>query len=294
MQNLKEKLISFIQENTPPNQLFQTIINSLSFFTTSDLQEMDNVLYEPSLCVILQGCKKVCLGEHTYEYNPQTYLLSPTYIPAKISICETSPQAPFISLKITFSLEQIYETWKQIDCNETKINNQLQKGMFFAELQFDLLEAIFRLVKLLKKPQDYRKLLAPLILKEILYILFCSEAKEFLKQYTLEGSITSQIAKAILEIKNDLTKPLKIKELARKVSMSQSSLHHNFKKLTALSPLQFQKKLRLQEARQILLKKHTDIYQVAFDVGYKSPSQFSREYKQMFGISPKIHTKMKT
>lgn len=291
MHNLSKTLIDFIQENVPLNQVYQTPIDSLLFFTTSHPQEKINVLYEPSLCVILQGRKEVSLGEQTYEYNPQTYLLSSMYIPAKISIPKPFPQTAFVSLKITFSSEQIYEAWKDIDSGEITPRREPQKGLFFGKVHFDLLEAISRLVQLLNKPKRHRKLLAPLVLKEILYLLFCSEAGEFLKQYTLEGSTTSQITKAILEIRDDLTKPLKIKELARKVAMSESSLHHHFKKITALSPLQFQKRLRLQEARQMLRKQNADVCRVAFDVGYKSPSQFSREYKQMFGASPKADTR---
>lgn len=129
----------------------------------------------------------------------------------------------------------------------------------------------------------------PLIIKEILYILLNGESGEFLKQYVMEGSITNQIVKVISEIKNNFTETLNVKELAEKFDMSESTLYHNFKKITMLSPIQFQKKLRLEEAKQLLLNQKIDVNEVAFVVGYESPSQFSREYSRMFGLPPKAH-----
>lgn len=290
--DIKKNFISLICEQTPPNQPTQTKIKSLSFFVATSPQESINVIYEPSLCMVLQGSKIVDLQDCNYKYNPQTYLLSSTHIPAKISINQASLQQPFISFKLTFSLEEIYEVWKEMDKDGCKKNHQPQKGLFFGEVHYDLLESIFRLAQLLKKTQEHRELFSPLLKKEVLYQLFCSESRDFLKQYALEGSTTNQIAKVILEIKNNFNQPLKIKDLARKVSMSESSLHHNFKKITNLSPLQFQKKLRLEEARQMLLKQNIDANQVALSVGYNSSSQFNREYKQMFGFPPKMHTRV--
>lgn len=288
----RKNLVTYIQEKNQQEGSVKTDIPSLYFYSTKSLLETLSVIYEPSLCMILQGSKSVSLGEQVYEYNPFKYLLSSTHIPAKIKINEASTEIPFVSLKITFTLEQIYEVLKELEFDGANKKNQPQKGIFFGEVNMELLNPISRLVKLLDTPQKNRDFMAPLIIKEILYILLNSDSGEFLKQYVLEGSTTNQVAKAITEIKKNFTEALNIKELARRVGMSESSLYHNFKKVTMLSPLQFQKKLRLEEAKQMLLNQNVDASQAAFDVGYESPSQFSREYTRMFGLPPKAHVQL--
>lgn len=288
----RKNLITYIQEKSQKEGSIKTDVPSLYFYSTKSLLETLSVIYEPSLCVILQGSKSVSLGEQTYEYNPFKYLLSSTHIPAKIKINEASREIPFVSLKITFTLEQIYEVLKELEANEANKKIQPQKGLFFGEVNIDLLNPISRLVKLLDTPQKNREFMAPLITKEILYILLNTDSRDFLKQYVLEGSATNQVAKAITEIKKNFAASLNIKELAHRIGMSESSLYHNFKKVTMLSPLQFQKKLRLEEAKQMLLNQNIDASQAAFDVGYESPSQFSREYTRMFGLPPKAHVQL--
>lgn len=288
----RKDLVFYIQRKKQSEGRFKTNVPSLHFFSTKSIIDILSVIYEPSLCMILQGSKSVSLGGQTYEYNPFKYLLSSTHIPAKIKINKASAEIPFVSLKITFTLEQIYEVLKELKFNETNKKNQPQMGLFFGEVNIDLLNPISRLIKLLDAPQKNIDFMAPLIIKEILYILLNSDSGEFLKQYVLEGSTANQVAKAIAEIKKNFAESLNIKELARRVGMSESSLYHNFKKVTMLSPLQFQKKLRLEEAKQMLLNQNIDASQAAFNVGYESPSQFSREYTRMFGLPPKAHVQL--
>lgn len=269
----------------------KTDIPFLHFFTTSTKTNFIHVIYEPSICIALQGSKEVYFGNEQKGYDEHTYLLSSTNIPANIKIEDTSKEKPYVSLKITFTLDEIYEVMKEIEDNEITNKKKPDAGLFFDELSSELLNPISRLLKLLDTPSKNQKFMSKLILKEILYVLLNGDSGEFLKQYVMEGSITNQIVKVISRIKSDFTETLNMKEIAEEFDISESSLYHNFKKITMLSPLQFQKKLRLEEAKNILLTQNLDIAEVAFQVGYESASQFSREYSRMFGDSPKSHAK---
>lgn len=288
-ENQRNELVNTILNNCINEGAHQTAIPSLEFYKTTSLSEFVGTVYEPCICLALQGSKAVGFGEDLYGYNAKKYLLVSTNIPANVRIEEASKEKPYVSLKISFSLEQIYEVLKELEDFDIKTKSKTQKGLFFGDLNLNLLNPISRLVKLLDTPQKNIEFISPLIIKEILYILLSGESKDFLKQYVMEGSITNQIVKVISEIKNNFSQTLNIKELAIKFQMSESSLYHNFKKITMLSPLQFQKKLRLEEAKQMLLNQNIDASEVAFVVGYESPSQFSREYARMFGLPPKAH-----
>ena len=158
--------------------------------------------------------------------------------------------------------------------------------MYVSKTEASLLDAVTRLVRLLDTPTDI-KVIDPLIVKEIIYRVLQGEHGGMLKQIAIEGSSTHQISDAIEHIMNNYDKSLKIEVLADIANMSVSSLHRHFKEVTAMSPIQFQKQLRLQEARSLLLSESADAADVAFRVGYESPSQFSREYTRMFGLPPK-------
>ncbi|MEV9498195.1 AraC family transcriptional regulator [Aliarcobacter butzleri] len=270
--------------------IIETDIPSLFFYKTSSLSEFISIIYEPSICLALQGSKAVGFGDKMYGYDKNKYLLASTNVPANVRIEEASSHKPYVSLKITFTLEQIYEVLKELEGHEpTKVKGKVEKGLFFDDMNITLLNPISRLTKLLDSPKKNIDFMAPLIIKEILYILLSGASGDFLKQYVMEGTVTNQIVKVISEIKNNFAETLNMKELAEKFDMSESSLYHSFKKITMLSPLQFQKKLRLEEAKQLLLNQKINVNEVAFVVGYESPSQFSREYSRMFGLPPKAH-----
>lgn len=266
-----------------------TDIPFLHFYTTKENSEFTSIIYQPSICLALQGSKVVGFGKEMQGYNPEKYLLASTNVPARVKIEEASKEAPYVSLKITFTLEQIYEVLKDLDDNEIKKKNKPKVGLFFDDMTYELLNPVSRLVKLLDTSRKNIEFMSPLIIKEILFVLLDGQSGEFLKQYVMEGSTTNQMVKVISEIKDNFTQTLYMKEIAQKFDMSESSLYHNFKKVTTLSPLQFQKKLRLEEAKNILLTQNIDASQVAFDLGYESASQFSREYSRMYGLPPKAH-----
>lgn len=286
----RKDLINFVKNKFNNKEgLINTSIPFLHFYSSTTLSEFVSVIYEPSICIALQGSKAVGFGDDMYGYNESKFLLASTHVPANVRIEEASVERPYVSLKITFTLEQIYEVLREINEISEKPKRKSDKGLYFDDMNMDLLNPISRLIKLLDTPQKNIDFLSPFIIKEILYVLLNGNSGEFLKQYVMEGSISNQVVKIITEIKNNFTQTLNIKEISKKMGISESSLYTNFKKITMLTPIQFQKKLRLEEAKQMLLNQNIDATQVAFLVGYESPSQFSREYSRMFGLPPKAH-----
>lgn len=289
--NYRNELISLIKENSNTEGLILTNISSLKFYTTTQISEFVSIIYEPSLCIAIQGSKAVGFGDEMYSYSSEKYLIVSTHIPANVRIEEASKEKPYYSIIINFTLEQIYDVIKELndDLQESK-HKILQKSLCFDVLDDSLLEPLFRLLKLSQR-KDNVEFLSNLILKEIIYILL-QRNSDFFKQYVLEGNIANQIVKAITEIKDNFSQSINMKNLSKNIGMSESSLYNNFKKITTMSPLQFQKKIRLEEAKQMLINQNLDAAQVAFEVGYESPSQFSREYSRMFGMSPKAHVNL--
>lgn len=267
----------------------KTPIDALSLYVNPQKTDMMATLYEPSLCIIAQGAKEVSWGDELYQYNAGMFLLASIHTPAHVRIIEASEAKPYAGLTITFTLEQIFEVIKEID-NGSEPLSDMQDSLYFATMDERLQDAVLRLVRLLDTPEDI-KVLSPLIIKEILYMVMRTEGADLIRHYIREGSLTQRVVKAISDIKEEFSEKLSVKELAKSVGMSESSLYANFKKITRMTPLQFQKQLRLQEARRILLTQQVEIAQAAFEVGYESPSQFSREYSRMFGLPPKEDVK---
>lgn len=285
LNHYREEIKSKIESEFRDENLIQTPIEQLSFYYSDTPTDMLATVYEPSVCIIVQGAKEVGLGEELIPYDPEMYLLASVHMPARVRITEASPERPYMGLTITFTMEQIFDVLKEMPPVPRHLGGS-KRGLYFGAMQHRLLEPVTRLIRLLDSPQDI-PVLAPLIIKEILYTLISDEGGDIIRQYVRDGSAEQRIVEAITKIKEEYREPLNVKELARSVSMSESSLYHNFKKITAMSPLQFQKNLRLQEARQLLMSRDIEAAQVAFEVGYESPSQFSREYSRMYGASPK-------
>lgn len=283
---IKDKIVSeYRGEN-----LIRTPIDQLYFYYKTEPSDMLLTVYEPSVCMIVQGSKEVGLGDELIPYDQDDYLLASVHMPARVRIAEASLENPYMGLTITFTMEQIFDVLK----NMTPIPRRpgtSKSGLYFGEMQKRLIDAVTRLVRLLDSPEDI-PVISPLIIKEILYTVMSDEGGDIIRQYVKDGSVEQRVVQAITKIKDEYKSPLNVKALARSVSMSESSLYQNFKKITAMSPLQFQKNLRLQEARQLLMSQNIEAAQVAFEVGYESPSQFSREYARLFGLPPIADTQL--
>jgi AraC-like DNA-binding protein len=240
-------------------------------------------LYRPTLCIVAQGRKRVMLGEKHFEYDSAKYLIGSVDLPISGEICEASEQTPYLAMSV--GLDPATLATMLLDMPESADEGKALAGLAVSPLTADLLDPILRLVRLLDRPRDIA-MLAPLAEREILYRLMLGPQGAMLRQIALRDSRLSQISRAIKWIKENYERPFRIETLAAVANMSASSFHRHFKGVTAMSPLQFQKLIRLQEARRRVLAQQDDAASVGFAVGYESPSQFSREYSRLFGAPP--------
>jgi AraC-like DNA-binding protein len=283
------ELIKIIERYTGRDGSYATDIPSLFFSRYSNDTGPNYGVYKPSLCIIVQGVKEVLLSQERFQYGPADYLVASVKLPITGRVTEASFQIPYLALKLEFKPSQILEVLRATEMGIGKKENP-KRGMYVSKLEPSLLDAVTRLTHLLDNPKDI-PVLSPLIMKEIIYRVLQGENGGMLKQIAIEESSTNQISDVIEHIMNNYEKSFKIEDLAEIANMSVSSLHRHFKEVTAMSPIQFQKQLRLQEARSLLLSESEDAADVAFRVGYESPSQFSREYSRMFGLPPKEDVK---
>lgn len=261
-----------------------TAIPGLSLYRRDEPTQPTSIMYEPRICMIAQGAKRVLLGDDTYVYDEQHFLIASVDLPTVVQIIKASREKPYLGLVLKLDQRVILQL--MVDSNLPQPRpQQSNRGMATGEVTLSLLNAFQRLIDLLAEPKDI-PILAPIIQREIFYRLLVGDQGARLRQIASAGSQSHQIARAIDWLKGNFTRPLRIDDLAAQVNMSTSTFHHHFRALTAISPLQYQKWLRLNEARRLMLTDHLDAANAAFQVGYESPSQFSREYGRLFGAPP--------
>jgi AraC-like DNA-binding protein len=279
-----EALGGSIARCTEKGELHTTKVPGLSLFRRDEPTEPISGMYEPSICMAVQGAKRVILGEDTFVYDANRYLITSVHLPTIVQIIEASPEKPYLGLRLKFDLREVSQL--MVDSNLPQPRpQQSSRGMATGEVTLQLVNAFIRLIDLLNDEKDI-PILAPVIQREIIYRLLVGDQGERLRQIATAGSQSQQIAKAIGWLKSNYSQPISMDDLASQANMSTSTFHHHFRSLTALSPLQFQKQLRLQEARRLMLAERMDAANAAFQVGYESPSQFNREYNRMFGAPP--------
>ncbi len=238
----------------------------------------------PAFCVIAQGSKEVFLGNDRYQYDPMHYLLATVELPIVSQILEASKEQPYLSLR--FDLDPILVGSVMVEAGYPSPQSRANvKAIDVSLLNAPLLDAIVRLIRLLDAPAEARVLM-PLIAREIIYRLLMGEQGSRLRHIAVLGGYTHHMARAIERLRKDFKEPLRIESIARELGMSVSGFHHHFKSVTAMSPLQFQKQLRLQEARRLMLGESLDATSAAYRVGYDDASHFNREYKRLFGAPP--------
>ena len=236
-------------------------------------------MYYPLLCVVARGRKRIILGREEFYYDPNSYLIASLDLPVSGQVIE----APCLGVTLALDLPTLAALVLQMPPSSGE--RAASKALAVHPLEADLLDPLLRLLRLLDRPEDL-PVLAPLIEREILYRLLRGPRGEKLRQMALPSSQLSQISRAIHLIRQRYQQKIPVEEMARTARMSATSFHRHFRAVTAMSPLQFQKRIRLQEARRRLLSEPTDAARVGFDVGYESASQFSREYRCLFGQPP--------
>ncbi|MRR07026.1 MAG: AraC family transcriptional regulator [Deltaproteobacteria bacterium] len=279
-----ETLGGSIARMTEHGELHTTAVPGLSLFRRDGPTEPITGMYQPSICLVAQGAKRVMLGDDTFVYDAQHYLITSVHLPTVVQIIEASPEKPYLGLRLTFNLGEIAQLMADSNLPPPR-TQQSSRAMATGEVTVPLLGAFQRLVDLLAEPKDI-PILAPVVQREIIYRLLVGDQGARLRQIASAGSQSHQIARAIDWLKGNFAQPLRVDDLATEVNMSSSTFHHHFRAMTAMSPLQYQKTLRLNEARRLMLMERLDAATAAFQVGYESPSQFSREYSRMFGAPP--------
>jgi AraC-like DNA-binding protein len=250
----------------------------------SEPTEPVRAVFEPSFCFVAQGSKRAMLGEEVFRYDPQHYLIYTVDLPLTFQVEEASEEHPYLGLRLDLEPALVASVIMESGLRIKK-GDASTKAMNVSSVDADLLDAVVRLVRLVETPAE-RKVLASLIIREIIYRLLIGGQGARLSHILAASGDTRRISKAIGHLREHFDEQLKMDEIARELGMSVSGFHHHFKSVTSMSPLQFQKHLRLQEARRLMLGEDMDAASAAFRVGYQDPSHFSREYKRHFGAPP--------
>lgn len=280
----QKELASLIDKFSNGGGIHKTAVPRLNVIKMSDVNMRLPTVYNPSLCVIVQGKKQVLLEDEIYRYAPSQYLVVSVDLPVIGQITKASEAEPYLCLQVDIDQRQLGEL--MIEAQQvTAAKSATGRGLFVGKVDAALSDCVLRLARLLETPRDI-PLLAPMITREIYYRLLNGVHGSTIAQIAVAGSNMQRINSVIQKIKAEYNKPLRIEDMADMAGMSLSSFHFHFKEVTAMSPLQYQKRLRLMEARRMMLAETLDAANTAFLVGYESPSQFSREYSRMFGQPP--------
>jgi AraC-like DNA-binding protein len=263
---------------------YVTNVPGLALVRVSEPYQAVHTLQRPALCVVVQGAKHLMLADELYAYDVSHYLVAAQHLPVMGQVVQASVQEPYLGLRLYLDPVELGQQ-ALAKAGPAPARDCSGRGLVVGAANVGLLNAVLRLVRLVETPEDIPAL-APLAVQEIVYRLLAGDEGWCIAQLGQEGNHARRIALAIEWLRERYTQPLQIQDLANVAHMSASSLHHHFKAVTAMSPLQYQKRLRLYEARKLLLSGQTDAATAGHRVGYESPSQFSREYSRLFGAPP--------
>ena len=257
----------------------------LSLVRYSSPTPKDHGVSSPAFCVIAQGSKEVLLGEECYRYDANRYLVTAAALPTATRVTEASEKRPYLG--VVLALDPALVGSVMVEAGHPAPREHAAVRAFeVSPLEAGLLDAVVRLVRLLDASADEARFLRPLITREIVFRLLTGEQGDRIRQIAFLGGHGHRIARALERLRKDFDRPLRIEDIAGEVGMSVSGFHHHFRAVTAMSPLQFQKRMRLQEARHLMLAEDLDAASAGYRVGYGDASQFNREYKRLFGAPP--------
>jgi AraC-like DNA-binding protein len=279
-EQLKEKLLQWL----PQQGRITTAIDGLTLSRRDTTNQAESCFYRPTIGIVAQGFKRSVIGNEEYQYGEGYCLTAGVDMPSVNHIIEASPEKPFLALSIKLDRYLVTQLAAELP-PDPKNGNGSYRGVVVAGVTLDILDAFLRLVNLLDTPERI-PMLAPMIIREIHYYLLIGPQGDCLRLVGTLGTQTNQIARAISWLRENYHEPLLIEKLARQVNMAESTFNRHFRKVTTLSPLQFQKRLRLYEAQRMMLADDKDAATAALKVGYESATQFNREYKRQFGEPP--------
>ena len=279
----RAELARLLMRRVPAPGTYETAIAPLHVIRCDEPSEPVHAVHRPALCLIVQGRKEVCLWDERYVYDPLNYLVVSVTLPVWGQVIQASPDQPYLCIRLDLDPAEIAQLIT--DAPLARVPDEPRRGLFLEKSDSQLLDTMLRLVRLLETPRDIG-ILAPLALRELYYRLLRGREGQRLYEIALIDSPTHRVTHAIDWLNQHYAEPLRIDELARVANLGTSTLHHRFKAVTAMSPLQYQKQLRLQEARRLMINEGLDVSSACYRVGYESPSQFSREYSRHFGSPP--------
>lgn len=283
--SLLAAVTAYIEEQGGGQGLFPTPIESFNIVQSFQAMMPMRALYRPSLCVVLQGAKEIHFGEDRLDYGAMECLVVSVELPATGRIVEASPEAPYIGVSIDFDVATMREILEQLDAPPIPASDP-GPCVFVGKVDEPLGDCLLRLIRMTKIPKAI-PILYPSVMREICYWLLSGPHGAELCKLALPESNIERVVKAISMLHMNFAQTLRIEQLAEIARMSPSSFHQHFKALTSMSPLQFQKQLRLLEARRLMVAEAANVSEAAYQVGYESASQFSREYSRTFGAAPK-------
>jgi AraC-like DNA-binding protein len=283
MQSIREELIERMAQALPEDGSLEAFPGFFLARLSKPAKSMQAV-YHPAFCLVAQGGKRVLLGEELYQYNPGHYLIFTVDLPVVFQVEEASNERPYFGLRLDLDPSLVASVLMESGI-EAKKGEASIKAIDVSPVDACMLDAVVRLVRLLEVPGE-SQFLATHTIREIVYRLLAGGQGARLGHLLASTGETRRISKAIGHLRENYNQPLRMEEIARDLGMSVSGFHHHFKSVTAMSPLQFQKQIRLQEARRLMLGEDLDAASVAVRVGYEDPAYFSREYKKHFGAPP--------
>ncbi|MEA3541703.1 MAG: AraC family transcriptional regulator [Pseudomonadota bacterium] len=285
MSALKNAVARYIEREGGRDGLYTTAIDGLALMRSISETLPHPLVYRPALCLVAQGAKRLALGDASFDYGVEQALIVSVELPGFGYVTEASRVTPFLGLVIEFDIGILREVLEQLD-TPLKHDGQMGSGVFIDGLTSPVADCATRLVQLLDTPSAI-PILYPSIMRELSFWLLTGANGSRIARMALPSGHAQRIADAISLMRADLARPVRVDELAAAARMSPSSFHQHFKTLTSMSPLQYQKQLRLLEARRLMVAETANVANAAYRVGYESASQFSREYARMFGAPPK-------
>jgi AraC-like DNA-binding protein len=283
--SLKQALGRYMDAQGGDDGLYRTPIDGLMLMRASAPAMPHHVIYRPALCVVAQGAKQVMLGETVFDYGEMQALIVNVELPALGKVTRASVEEPYLAFALCFDVGIMREVLQDLP-QSPQPSGEPGLGLFVDDLSPPLADCVLRLVRMLETPQAI-PVLYPSVMREICFWLLTGPHGGEVSKLALPNSHTQRITDAIYVLRDDFAQPISIERLAAAARMSPSSFHQHFKALTAMTPLQYQKQLRLLEARRLMLNGGASATGAAYQVGYESASQFSREYARMFGAPPR-------
>lgn len=285
------RLIEIVSNQVSGPDRHESAIPGLEMFRSDSATSCQPGMYEPSLCFGIQGTKSIRLGDREIILQPFSYLFATVHLPVLVKHLDATPERPYLGVKVVVQPEEVTELLLETGGRmpghyDDHLCPEVSCGLCHTRMDDDMHRALGRLLSLLETPNDI-PVLAPLAKREILYRALIGELGPRIRKVATIDSQAHRISQVITILQARYTEPLRIAELAEQANMSESTLFHTFKKVTRMSPLQFQKKLRLHEARRLMLVEGLEAASASYRVGYESPSQFSREYSRLFGAPPR-------